>query len=195
MHKIIFASRNKGKIREVKEILNGEYLEITSLIDLKDEEEIIEDGNTFNENARKKALHVFNKYRIPVIADDSGLIVEQLDGRPGVFSARYAGENATDLENNNKLIEELKDKPVPHHAGYYCQAVYYDGIKYVTAGGKLKGRIILSPQGDYGFGYDPLFIAENYDRTMAELDLNEKNKISHRGKAFNKLKSKLEGIL
>ena len=195
LRKVIFASGNKGKIREVKEILAGNSLDIISLIDLNDQEEIIEDGITFEDNAHKKAHHVFNKYKIPVIADDSGLIVEQLNGKPGVFSARYAGENATDLENNKKLIKELKNMPVPHYASYYCLAVYYNGDKYINAEGVLKGQIVLFPKGENGFGYDPLFIAKDHEYTMGELDLFEKNKISHRAKAFNNLKKKLEGIL
>jgi len=188
---IIFASRNKGKIQEVKDILANTGLHIISLLDLNDNEDIIEDGLTFQENAVKKASHVFNKYKIPVIADDSGLSVVQLNGRPGVHSARYSGPNASDDQNNLKLIEELKDLPEPHPAHYICSAVYYYGDKYLTAEGEEKGRIILNPKGTNGFGYDPLFIPENYSVTMAELDPEEKNKISHRAKAFNELKKKL----
>ena len=130
MPEIIFASRNKGKIKEVKDILSGTSLEIVSLLDLNDDEDIIEDGITFEENAMKKASHVFNKYNIPVIADDSGLVVDQLNGQPGVHSARYSGPNATDEQNNLKLIEELKHLPEPHRAKYFCSAVYYNGEKY-----------------------------------------------------------------
>jgi XTP/dITP diphosphohydrolase len=191
MPEIIFASRNKGKIQEVKDILVDTGLHIISLLDLNDHEDIIEDGLTFEENAVKKASHVFNKYKIPVIADDSGLVVDQLNGQPGVHSARYSGLNATDDQNNLKLIEELKHHPEPHPAHYICSAVYYYGDDYLTAEGKEKGIIILNPRGSNGFGYDPLFIPENYSVTMAELDPKEKNKISHRAKAFNELKKKL----
>jgi XTP/dITP diphosphohydrolase len=192
--KIIFASRNNGKIKEVKDILSGTSLEIVSLLDLNDNENIIEDGKTFEENAMIKASHVFNKYKIPVIADDSGLAVDQLNGEPGVFSSRYSGPNATDTQNNSKLIEELKHLPEPHHARYICSAVYYDGEEYLTTEGEERGIITLNAKGNHGFGYDPLFIPENYSVTMAELDPTEKNKISHRAKAFNELKKKLASL-
>ena len=195
MLKIIFASRNKGKIKEVKDILSGTDLDIVSLLDLNDNEDIIEDGITFEANALKKASHVFNKYKIPVIADDSGLAVDQLNGGPGIFSARFSGPNATDDQNNLKLIEELKHLPEPHHARYICSAVYYNGEKYLTVEGEERGIITLNAKGVNGFGFDPLFIPENYSVTMAELDPKEKNKISHRAKAFNKLKKKLSFLL
>jgi len=193
MNKIIFASLNYGKIREVKSILSGITPEIVSLIDLNDFEDIVEDGLTFEENAKKKALHVYNKYKIPVFADDSGLSVEQLDGRPGVHSARYSGENASSEQNNNKLIKELSDKPAPHYASFICYAVYYDGKKFISAHGAVKGEITLNPKGTSGFGYDPLFVPQNYKLTMAELDPKAKNEISHRFIAFAKLKVKLKG--
>ena len=195
MHKIIFATRNKGKIKEVKDILTGTDFEIVSLLDLNDDEDIIENGNIFKENAIIKATHVFNKYKIPVMADDSGLVVNQLNGQPGVHSARYSGPNATDEQNNIKLIEELKQLPEPHLAKYICSAVYYNGEKYLTAEGEEGGIITLYAKGANGFGYDPLFIPENYSLTMAELDPKEKNKISHRSKAFSELKKKLSPIL
>ena len=195
VHKIIFASQNPGKIREVKSILAGNDLEIISLIDLNDSDDIIEDGVTFEENAKKKAIHVYNKYKIPVFADDSGLTVEQLDGRPGVHSARYSGENATSDQNNLKLIKKLRGKTAPHYASFICFVVYYDGNEFISADGEIKGRITLAPKGISGFGYDPLFIPGNYELTMAELDSEEKNKISHRFLAFTKLKNKLKGKL
>ena len=195
MLKIIFASRNNGKIKEVKDILYGTSLEIISLLDLNDDEDIIEDGITFEVNAMKKASHVFNKYNIPVIADDSGLVVDQLNGQPGVHSARYSGPNATDEQNNLKLIEELKHLPEPHRAKYFCSAVYYNGEKYLTAEGEANGVIIPIAKGANGFGYDPLFIPQYFSVTMAELDPKEKNKISHRAKAFNELKKQLSFLL
>ena len=191
MLSIIFASKNKGKILEVKNIFSNAPIEIVSLLDLNDLDDIIEDGITFEENSIKKAFHVFNKYKTPVIADDSGLSVEQLNGGPGVYSARYSGENASDNQNNRKLIEELKHLTEPHYAKYVCSAVYYDGSKYLTSEGEMRGSITLNPKGINGFGYDPLFIPENHSSTLAELDTNEKNKISHRAKAFNKLKTQL----
>jgi XTP/dITP diphosphohydrolase len=132
---------------------------------------------------------------MPVIADDSGLVVDQLNGEPGVCSARYSGPNATDLQNNMKLINAVKYLHEPHLAKYVCSAVFYNGGKYLTAEGEEKGTIILNAKGVNGFGYDPLFIPENYSLTMAELDPKEKNKISHRAKAFNELKEQLSFLL
>jgi len=187
MKKIIFATKNPGKIREVNEILKNSNIEIVSLLELDNVPEIIEDGLTFEENAKIKAEIIFKTYSIPAIADDSGLAVEQLDERPGVFSARYAGENATDEENNEKLLCELASYPVPHHAKFVCSAVYFDGIKFLTAYGEVKGQIIKKPRGINGFGYDPLFLPDGYTLTSGELSLDEKNKISHRAIAFKKL--------
>jgi len=186
--KIILATKNQGKIKEVIKILNDDNIELLSLHDLKDVPEIIEDGSSFEENAKIKANIIYNKYYMPVIGEDSGLSVEQLNGRPGIYSARYAGINASDLANNLKLIEEIKNFPQPHFAKYTCAAVYYDGKEYKTAFGEMKGKVIEKQQGKNGFGYDPLFIADGCNKTNAELDPEEKNKISHRYKAFNELK-------
>ncbi len=184
---IIFASKNRGKIKEVKEILNDD-IELVSLLDLNDSAEIEESGNSFEENARIKAFEVFKKYRIPSIGDDSGLHVEQLYGVPGIYSARYAGIGATDEDNNRKLIRELEKFAEPHPAKYICYAVYFDGSNYKISSGEVKGNIIKIPRGLNGFGYDPFFVPEGYSQTMAELSLEEKNKISHRSIAFRKLK-------
>jgi XTP/dITP diphosphohydrolase len=189
MKKIIFASQNKGKIKEVREILKNSGFEILSLLDFDEIPEIIESGTTFEENAKIKVAEVFNHFNVPAIGDDSGIVVEQLGGRPGVYSARYSGENATDEKNNNKLLEELNEFPKPHKAKFVCSAVFFDGGKFLEAFGEIKGQIIASPRGKNGFGYDPLFLPDGYDITTAELSLEEKNKISHRAKAFNKLKA------
>ena len=186
--KIIFATKNEGKRREVSRIFESSQIELLSLNDLGDIPEIEETGNTFEENAAIKAHKVFEKFRMPVVADDSGLAAEQLNGNPGVFSARYAGKNATDGENNNKLLNQLKNFPEPHPAKFVCVAVYYDGRKFFKAHGEVIGRIIKEPRGANGFGYDPLFVPEGFDKTMGELPLNRKNEISHRSKAFKALK-------
>ena len=185
--KIIFATKNAGKFREVAHILGEEYFELLSLNDFNNVGEIVEDGNTFEENAIKKAKYVYGKYGLPVLADDSGLAVEQLNGEPGIYSARYAGENATDEENNLRLIEKVKDLPEPHRAKFVCAAVYYNGNIILNAVGEVIGRLLLEPRGKNGFGYDPLFLPDGYDQTTAELSLDEKNKISHRSKAFRLL--------
>ncbi len=192
MKKIIFASKNKGKILEVKHILNGINIELVSLLDFNDSPDIEESGTTFEQNAKIKAEAVYNKYRLPSIADDSGIEVEQLGWKPGVYSARFAGVNATDEDNNNKLISELKNFPEPHFAKYTCCAVYFNGKEYKVAFGEIKGRITFEPKGTNGFGYDPYFIAEGYDVTMAQLSPEIKNSISHRFRAFHSLKKFLK---
>jgi XTP/dITP diphosphohydrolase len=186
--RIIFATKNKGKVREVIDIFSDTNFEIISLADLDNNIEIIESADTFEGNAKIKADVVFEKFKLPVISDDSGISLEQLDGRPGVYSARYAGENATDEDNNNKLISELERYREPHTAKYVCASVYYDGINSFTGYGEIKGEIIKTPKGKNGFGYDPYFVPVGYSRTMAELSPEEKNSISHRAKAFEQLK-------
>lgn len=192
MTELIFASGNIGKIKEVKEIFAGTEFEIYSLYDFGELPEIKETGSAFEENAFIKAKTVFKEFRRPVIADDSGLSVEQLHGAPGVFSARYAGGNCTYDDNNKKLIEELSGFPEPHRAEFVCCAVFYDGSKEITAYGRLPGFIINEFRGEHGFGYDPIFIPDGYGRTLAQMELHEKNGISHRSGAFNNLKEKLK---
>ncbi len=191
MKKIIIATTNQGKLREIKKILKDLPFTLLSLTDFENVPEVVEDKDTFIGNAEKKAAEIYNMFGLPVIADDSGLSVEQLNGRPGVYSARYAGENSSDELNNKKLISELKGLPSPHPAKFISVAVYYEGNNYISASGELIGEIILDPKGNNGFGYDPLFVPEGYSSTLAELSLEEKNSISHRAKAFNKLKEKL----
>jgi len=189
MRRIIFASKNEGKVEEVRYIFNDLKLEIISLSDVDFKGEIIESGNTFEENAMIKAAEIYDKYKIEVIADDSGLVVEQLNGEPGIYSARYAGSFAKDRENNEKLLNKLKSFPEPHRAKYFCAAVYFKGKEKYSAPGEVEGVIINEERGSMGFGYDPLFIPDGYDKTMAELEYGIKNKISHRYNAFSKLKN------
>jgi len=191
MKQIIFASKNEGKVKEVRHILNGINAEIISLNDVGFKEEIPETADTFEGNAKIKAKIIYDKFKLPTIADDSGIIAVQLGNEPGVFSARYAGENATDEENNHKLLEKLKSFPEPHKGKFICAAVYYFGADYKVAMGEISGQIIKEPRGTNGFGYDPLFLPDAYDKTSAELPPEIKNKISHRFRAFNKLKKYL----
>jgi XTP/dITP diphosphohydrolase len=189
---LIFASGNKGKIKEVKEIFTDTEYEIHSLYDFGEPPEIEETGTTFEENSFIKAKAVYERFKKPVIADDSGLSVDQLNGTPGVYSARYAGENCTYDDNNNKLIKELSNYPKPHRAKFICCAVYFDGNNDITAFGELPGVIIDEFRGEHGFGYDPIFVPDGYDKTLAQMPLEEKNGISHRSRAFNNLKDKLK---
>ncbi len=185
--KIIFATKNLGKLEEVKHILGEKEFELLSLNDFNDVEEVVEDGTSFEENAIKKAKYVYKKFGVPVIADDSGLVVEQLNGEPGIYSARYSGENATDKENNRKLILRLLHLPQPHKAKFVCAAVYFDGRNLLKSEGEIGGQIIHELRGENGFGYDPLFLPDGHNQTTAELELGEKNKISHRSLAFRAL--------
>ncbi len=190
--KIIFATNNKGKYKEVSDIF-FDY-EVDYLGNYPDFPEIIEDGETYEDNAKIKAFAVYQRFKMPVIADDSGLGVEQLNGKPGVYSARYAGENCTYDDNNNKLLNELESYPQPHKAAFYCCAVYYDGTNYISVLGELNGEIVKTKTGANGFGYDPIFKPNGFNTTLAELTTDEKNKISHRGKAFKLLKEKLQSL-
>jgi len=188
---IIFASKNEGKVKEVRHILNGINAEIISLNDVGFKEEIPETADTFEGNAKIKARLIYDKFKLPTIADDSGIVALQLGNEPGIFSARYAGENATDEENNLKLLERLKSFPEPHKGKFVCAAVYYFGADFIIAMGEIIGSIIKEPRGSNGFGYDPLFLPYGYDKTTAELPPEIKNKISHRFNAFNQLKKHL----
>jgi len=194
MKKIIFASGNKGKIAEVRKILGELDIPILSLHDINFEGDIEETGNSFEENAKIKAIEIFNNYNFPTIADDSGLVVEQLNGEPGIYSARYAGIDSDDAANNIKLLENLSSKLEPHRAKFVCSAVYYSGEETYTAVGEVNGKIISKARGINGFGYDPLFVPDGYSKTMAELDPEIKNSISHRFKAFDQLKKHLLSI-
>jgi XTP/dITP diphosphohydrolase len=191
LNKILIATKSKGKLNDIKEIFKNLDIEILSFLDFEDSPDVEENGKTFEENAQLKSKACFEKYGIPSIGDDSGLVVEQLNGEPGVYSARYAGENATDEMNNEKLIKAIQRFPEPHRAKFVCVASYYDGEKFVNAYGDVQGRIITEPRGKNGFGYDPLFIPNGYDKTFGEFTLEEKNKISHRSVAFKKLYKKL----
>ena len=189
--KVVCATQNKGKAQEVKNLFEGTDIEIVSLADLKNNIDVEETGTTFYENALLKAKTIYEIYKLPVISDDSGLEIKQLGGRPGVYSARYAGENCTYDDNNKKVTEELKSYRQPHRAKFVSQAIYYDGKEILSFIGELPGRMIDKPRGNFGFGYDPIFVPDGFANTLAELTLEEKNVISHRAKSFEKLKNKL----
>lgn len=190
--RLIIATYNRGKLREIKSIFQDTCWEIFYLGDLFSQKiNIVEDGKNFYENAYKKAYTVSLIYPEDfVIGEDSGLEVEVLNNRPGVFSQRFASENATDLENNLKLLGELKGIPwEKRRARYRCVAVIFKDKKIINSfEGQLEGYIIDEFRGDQGFGYDPIFYLPSYNKTVGEISLEEKNKISHRGKAFLKVK-------
>lgn len=189
--KIVLASNNPDKVKEVKEILGPLGIEVFSLKDLGIKIEIEEDQPTFEGNARKKARTVFELTGLPTIADDSGLMVEALNGEPGVYSSRYAGEEHNYEKNNQKLLQELKNKPEPHRAKFVCFINYITEIEDEIFIGETSGEILKEPRGTNGFGYDPLFKPDGFDKSYAELPSEIKNKISHRYKALVKFRNYL----
>jgi XTP/dITP diphosphohydrolase len=193
---LIVATRNRGKVREIQRALKGLGLRIYSLGDFSDAPEIEEDGKSFTENALKKARFYSKYFGKLTIADDSGLEVDILKGLPGIYSARYAGEGASNRENNRKLLREMEGIPLSKRgARFRCAIVMVsDEGKEVVAKGSCKGRIGFREVGKRGFGYDPLFILPQYGKTMAQLTLEEKNRISHRGKALTKIRKLIDGF-
>ncbi|MFB3887377.1 MAG: XTP/dITP diphosphatase [Thermodesulfobacteriota bacterium] len=187
---IIIATKNRGKIREIRRALKGSGLKIYSLNDFPGTPGIKEDGKSFTENALKKSRFYGKYFGKVTLADDSGLEVDALGALPGVYSARYAGERASDRENNQKLLGEMEGIPVSKRgARFKCvmAMVSPDGEEAVVEG-SCRGRIGFKEVGKRGFGYDPLFILPQYGKTMAQLTLKEKNRVSHRGKALRKLR-------
>lgn len=190
--KVVLATRNKGKTREFKTLLCKYFQSISSLRDLDDVPQVIEDGKSFRENALKKARIIAKFTGGPSIADDSGLVVEVLGGSPGIFSARYAGENAGDKENIKKLLSELRGV-YDRRAKFVCSlALVTPGGYEIVVEGTCSGIITDHPRGENGFGYDPVFFLPDLKKTMAQLSDSEKNKMSHRAKAVEKLVSELD---
>ena len=187
---VLVASRNKGKIREIRDVLEGLNLRILALSDFPDAPEVEEDGSSFTENALKKARFYSKYFWKLTLADDSGLEVDSLKGQPGVHSARYAGERASTQENNQKLLREIQGVPISRRgARFKCIiAIASPEGGDAIAEGSCRGRIGFKEKGKKGFGYDPLFILPQYGKTMAELTLEEKNRVSHRGKALRKIR-------
>lgn len=181
---LLFASYNKNKYLEIKDILKKTNLDIVCLSDFEKKIVIIENGNTFEENALIKAKRAFEEFKIPSFADDSGLEVEALNGAPGVQSARYAGENANDEANLAKLLNEIKSLDDPIKARFVCCVAFYDGFNEYSFWGELKGKLIKTPKGSSGFGYDPIFVPNGLNITLAQMSSKSKNKISHRSKAI-----------
>jgi len=196
MMKLLLATKNRGKVLEIRGLLGLGALknvEVMALTYMPNIEEPREGGKTFSENARIKAMHYAAAYRLLCIADDSGLAVEALGGRPGVHSARYAGPNATDAENTTMLLDDLKPHPGPWKAAFVCVAVCaLPGRVIAEATGRIAGEIVPVPRGLGGFGYDPVFLVEGTGKTMAEFSTEEKNRISHRGHAIRQLIAELK---
>ena len=187
--KLIIASNNKHKIYEIKKILGGKFEQILSIREAGIEHETVEDGKTFMENAVKKAREIAQISGFAALADDSGICAHALDGVPGIYSARFSG--GSDEDNNSLLLEKLKDKE-DKGAHYTCaMALVYPDGKIITSEGYMYGSITEQRRGERGFGYDPIFVPDGENRTVAEMTDEEKNAISHRGKALMALLEKL----
>jgi len=196
--KLVVATRNKGKIAEIKKLLSDlPEVKLLSLFDLKGLSEIAETGKTFTENAIIKAKEIASLTGYWTLADDSGLEVDYLQGAPGVYSARFSGEKATDEQNNAKLLSLLKNVPwEKRQAKFVCViAICNPQGQCYTLEGEYKGYIALEPKGTHGFGYDPVFFVPAYGKTMAELEPEIKNQISHRAMALKQLKLLLKQML
>lgn len=196
--KIILSSGNNHKIKEIKNILRNLSFDIVSKDDLGFKDfDVVEDGETLEDNSFKKALELSKLTKGIIIADDTGLFVDALDGEPGVYSARYAGEHVSYLDNNKLLLKNLENVPLEKRTAYFKTviAVVLENGKTLKTEGICKGKIAFEPRGENGFGYDPLFIVEGTDKTFSEMTDDEKNKISHRANALLNLKEKLEEIL
>lgn len=195
MKKLVVATRNKNKVIEIKEILKDVPLQVISLDELNIDVDVVEDGETFEENAYKKAYEIMKITGEIVLADDSGLEVDALGGQPGVHSARFAGVHGDYKRNNEKLLELMKDVPDEKRGARFVTVmvlIYPDMEKIVTRG-EIRGYITREPRGSSGFGYDPLFLVPEYNKTFAELGSKVKNSISHRGKALSGMRDKLTG--
>ena len=192
---LVIATRNKGKTKEIKALLKDFPVNIKNLDDFGPIPHLEEDGETFDENAYKKASFAARILGLPALADDSGLIVEALDGAPGIHSARYAGENATDEQRYLKLLDDMKGKS-NRKAAFECViSIAVPTGPALTYEARCEGLITTEPAGSNGFGYDPVFFYPPYNKTFAQITGEEKNRISHRGKALAELKSEFDKVL
>lgn len=197
MTEIIIATKNLGKAREFAELFADKNVKIQTLLDYPEIEDVEETGKTFEENAIMKAESMANLLGKLVIADDSGLIIDALNGEPGIFSARYAGEEKDDEKNIDKVLHELENVDNPNRtARFYCAlAVAVPSEQTFTVHGTCEGTILRERKGNNGFGYDPIFYVKEKGKTMAELSSEEKNKISHRANALKKLAANFDSFI
>ncbi len=195
--KLFFATGNQHKVKEMREILADTEIKLITAQDIEEDLiEVVEDRDTFKGNALKKAREIFKQLEVATIADDSGLVVDVLDGAPGVYSARFAGEDASDEENNQKLLKELGGvEPKDRTARFICAMAFVGPKMEKVVIGSCEGRIINHLKGENGFGYDPLFIPDGYDKSFAQLDSTVKNMISHRAQALKKMRLFLDSKL
>jgi len=192
---LVIATRNKGKTSEIRDLLKGFPINIKNLDDFGPIPEVEEDGNTFDENAYKKASFAAKILGLPALSDDSGLLVEALGGAPGVHSARYAGENATDEQRRAKLLQEMEEK-TNRRAAFECViSIAVPSGAALTYEASCEGLITTEPVGSNGFGYDPVFYYPPLKKTFAELTMQEKSNVSHRGKALRELRDEFDKVL
>jgi XTP/dITP diphosphohydrolase len=199
VHRLVFATRNAGKVAELRGLLAGLPIEVLALDELPALAalEVVEDGATFAANAAKKAREVSRASALPALADDSGLEVDALGGAPGVWSARYAGPGATDEDNNRKLLAALSEVPESRRGARFRSVLAFAdvagrlGAQVITADGMCEGHILLAPRGSGGFGYDPLFYSPELGATFAEAGVGPKNGISHRARAMQAMRPQL----
>ena len=186
--KVVIATHNRDKMKEIQGAISELGWEVISLYDFPEIREIEENGKTLEENALIKAREVFKETGLPTISDDTGLEVDALDGAPGVYTARYAGEDCSYSDNVNKMLKEMSKVPMPNRGAFFKTVmVFKDENKELIVDGVVKGKISRESKGEDGFGYDPIFYVTEYDKTFAEMTMSEKNKISHRGNAINNL--------
>lgn len=192
---LVIATRNRGKLDEIEDLLSGFPVDLKSLEDFGPVPPIFEDGATFDDNAYKKASVTARVLGLPALADDSGLLVEALDGAPGVYSARYAGEDATDVGRCDKVLDEMKEE-TNRKAAFECViSIAVPSGPALTYEGRCEGIIAKAPRGANGFGYDPIFFCSSLGKTFAELSREDKSRVSHRGKALGELRDEFDKVL
>lgn len=194
---IVLATRNRHKKQELVALLGGMDISIRTLDDFSDAPDVVEDGETCEANAMKKAVEIARYTGLPAVADDTGLEVDALGGRPGAFAARYAGERASYEDNWRKLLQELRDVPVDKRGARFVTvaAIAFPAGKAFSTKGVLEGLIAEEPAGSHGFGYDPVFFLPEYRQTLAQLSPDVKNRISHRARAFTQAKTLLQQMM
>ena len=187
--KVFLATKNKGKIKDFEKLTEGMDLEVVTILDGPDIPDVVEDGETFEENSRKKAKEIADYTNIVTISDDSGLCVDALDGGPGVYSARFGGENATDSEKNKKMLELLKDVKKENRKAHFVSVVSiaFPSGEIHSFRGEIEGEILFEARGNNGFGYNPIFYSYELGKSFGEADDEERKSVSHRARAFRKL--------
>ena len=191
--KIFLATKNKGKIEDFKKLTEDMDIEVVTILDNIDIPDVVEDGDTFEENSAKKALEIAKYTGIVTVSDDSGLCVDYLNGAPGVYSARYSGENATDESNMDKLLEDLKDVKKEDRKAHFVSVVTiaYPNGEHQSFRGEVEGEILFERQGNNGFGYNPIFYSKELGKSFGMATMDERVSVSHRGRAFRKLKEEV----